>query len=354
MTESLVDPSPVAPQPISAAFSHSYGIDVENCRPLGGELNQTYAIVANTGERYVVKLFDAETVTEHLRWQHRLLDAFVDHPDVRAPRVIRDTHGVDVVPVLHAGEHHKMTAYEWLPGKILADLDEHTDDLLDEWGRLAAHIVVTLADAPLGAGVRTTHDWGLMNAPALLGAVLPAIADTGQIRLVQTALEWFECIVDIRRAQLPTSVVHQDLNDYNVLAEVDSVGRQHICGVIDFADALYSARVTEVAIAAGYATLRKNDPLRALTTVACGFHAVTPLADIEIAVLYPLAVARLALNAATWASRVGGPAGSYGRARSQHTWATLAALSDIPPDTADAEIRSALARASKSRQQEQD
>ncbi|WP_431236031.1 phosphotransferase (plasmid) [Mycolicibacterium psychrotolerans] len=340
-------------QPISAAFSSSYGIDVEDCRPLGGELNQTYAITANTGDRYVVKLFDVDTVTEHLRWQHRLLDAFVDHPDVRAPRVIRDTRHLDMVPVLCAGERSTMTAYEWLPGKILADLDEHTDDLLDEWGRLAGHIVVTLADAPLGVGVRTTHDWDLMNAPALLRAVLPSVADAEQIRLVQTALDWFESIVDPRRSELPTSVVHQDLNDYNVLAEVDSAGRQHICGVIDFADALHSARVTEIAIAAGYATLRKSDPLRALTTVVRGFHAVMPLADDELAVLYPLAVARLALNAATWASRIGGPADSYGRARSQHTWATLAALSGIPPETAGAEIRSALAETSKTTQREQ-
>ena len=67
------------------------------------------------------------------------------------------------------------------------------------------------------------------------------------------------------------------------------------------------------------------------------------LADAEIAVLYPLVVARLSLNAASWASRRGGPADSYGRARSRHTWSTLAALTDSSPTEAEADIRSALA-----------
>lgn len=335
------EPPPIAAQTVRDAFAQSYGIGSLDCCSLGGELNQTYAVTADDDVRYVVKV-SAQKETDDLRWQHTLLDAFVHHPFVRAPRVVRDRHGSDVVPVVLAQSRRTMTAYEWLPGRILADLPDHTDQLLDEWGRLAGHLVLGLADLRPGAAVRATHEWNLMNAPALLRAAVPALTDPEQVADVRTALDWFATIVEPRRRQLPSSVVHQDLNDYNVLADVGPTGEQHICGVIDFADALFSARVTEVAIAAGYAMLRKTDPLSALITVTRGFAAIAPLDDAELEVLYPLAVARLALNAATWTARKGGPADAYGRARSQHTWTTLAALLSISPATAESAIRRAL------------
>ena len=89
-----------------------------------------------------------------------------------------------------------------------------------------------------------------------------------------------------------------------------------IAGVIDFGDAIYTTRVSEVAIAAAYAMQRKDAPVEALTAVVRGYHGVVPLTGAEIATLYPLAVTRLALNATVWTARRHGDTADYGRARS--------------------------------------
>ena len=79
------------------------------------------------------------------------------------------------------------------------------------------------------------------------------------------------------------AMVHNDLNDNNVLVEeVDGV--QKVAGILDFNDALYTVRVAEPAIAGAYAMLRKDHPLNAMGLIIAGYHGVTPLTDGELAV----------------------------------------------------------------------
>ncbi len=47
-----------------------------------------------------------------------------------------------------------------------------------------------------------------------------------------------------------------------MLVATDQYGEQRVVGVIDVNDALHTVRVAEIAVCAGYAMLRKEDPLR--------------------------------------------------------------------------------------------
>lgn len=327
---------------IGEVFADNYGGQVASCRSLGGEWDRTYVLTTSAGERHVVKLFAAETGTENPRFQHLLLDRAARHPGIATQRVLRDARGADLVPVTVSDKPSLMAVYSWVPGEILAEIPEHSDRLLHQWGELAGNLVVALRDVDSDDSIDAVHPWEVMAAPRLLHAVLPAVADSGQRALVEAAIANFEAVVSPRAHALPRSVVHQDLNDYNVLAGVAADGEQKLCGVIDFADALETARVAEVAVAAAYAMLRKADPVHALLAVVQGYVSVVTLTDDEISVLYPLAMARLALNAATWAARAGGIADDYGRARSKYTWATLSALSEVSAAEVESRIRESL------------
>lgn len=322
----------VAAPEIVAATNAAYGLRVTDLRPLGGEFDQTFAVSTECGKRVVVKVYPAQDI-EGVRWQHQLMDRLAD--TVAVPAVLRTSSGQDVGQL---DENLWLGAYSWIDGELLAELECHPRELLVDWGATAAKIVVGLAGLRPTGTPPVTHTWDLRAAPQAIAAALPRLIEPVHRQICDEAVTLFAEVVAPILDTLPKSVVHQDLNDFNVL--VDTAGTR-IAGIIDFADALYTARVAEPAIAGAYAMLRKDDPIAALAAVTAGFDQVLPLTDAELSLMYPLALVRLTVNAATWTSRRDDPTRKYGLARSQYTWQTLARLRRIPPDSAEARIRGA-------------
>jgi hypothetical protein len=144
-------------------------------------------------------------------------------------------------------------------------------------------------------------------------------------------------------------VVHQDLNDFNVLAHPGPDGRLEISGVLDVNDSLHTVRVAELAIAVAYALLRQDDPLEAAATVVAAFDATARLSREEVSVIFPLAAARLCVNATTWTRRTTESHHPYGRERMRHTWPTLRRIAAISPDAAEQRLLSACGFAAPAR-----
>ncbi|MDV6270805.1 phosphotransferase [Rhodococcus globerulus] len=328
----MVDQQDYSIRAVSVAAAGLLNSGVEQVALLGGEWNRTYRIDLLDGQRYIGKIVpDTEAERAQLHWQHALLDRCAKQSDLPAPRVTQNEAGFDSVPVQLGNERWLLSCYLWLPGQILAEIPTHTPELLAGWGRLAGRLVVAMEGMAPGQDVRSTHEWDLLGAPHAIASHLSALESADERRYVETAMDWFDEYVSPHVDSLPRAVIHQDLNDHNVLAEIDSSGAQRITGVIDFTDALLTARVSEIAIAGGYAMLRKEDPATVLATVVAGFDEIVELSDLELSVLYPMAVLRLALNGVTWKSRNDASPGGYGEQRSQHTWTTLAQLVSIHP-----------------------
>ena len=91
---------------------------------------------------------------------------------------------------------------------------------------------------------------------------------------------------------LDKSVAHNDANDYNLLAQGDT-----ITGLIDFGDMVYTCTICDLAIASAYATLGSDDPLVTLKAMAVGYHEVMPIQPDELVVLLPMVRMRLAVSA---------------------------------------------------------
>ncbi|MBY4039254.1 phosphotransferase [Rhodococcus fascians] len=320
---------------IADEVGRRYGLDVAEVGRLGGEYDQAFALTTHDGRRAVVKVYRADEVGS-VRWQHQLLDRLAGL--VPVPEVLRESNGADVALV---DADLCLGVYTWMDGSLLADLPEHRRDLLIDWGRTAGKIVVGLAGAHEDQQVVTTHGWDLLSAPLTINSVLPMIVDPWQREVALAAVEMFETVVAPHVAELPKSVVHHDLNDFNVFG--DPV-RGRITGVIDFADSLYTARVCEPAIAAAYAMLRKIDPIDTFLDVLSGFDQEVRLNDTEIALVYPLAMIRLVCNGTIWTARRGGPVDGYGTARSQHTWQALTLLQSVGLDQAETRLRATLNR----------
>ncbi len=117
---------------------------------------------------------------------------------------------------------------------------------------------------------------------------------------------------------------------------------QQISGILDFGDMVYSVAAAEVAIAAAYALLDKPDPLAVIALIAGSCHAVYPLQETEIAVLFDLVCMRLAMSVCHAAhQRRTEPDNEYLSISERPAWAALERLAAIHPRLAHYTVRAA-------------
>jgi len=325
----------VSPDGIIEILKERFGLGGVEVSALGGELDQNSAVLLDDGSRVVVKVSHAGL--PHLRWQHELIrraDGALG--PVRVPTVRTTLDGESIVVT---DDGRAVTVQSWLDGRTLSELNGHSPELLEELGGTAARMVCALKGAPEPPSV-TTHHWDLLRAPEAVADGIGSVADPARVAQVQRVMAWYSAALARHRASLPKAVVHHDLNDFNVLAERGPDGRHHVHAVLDFADALHTTRVSELAVAVAYAMPRAADPLSAAAAVVRGYASMSDLANAELAVLFPMAAARLCVNAVTWTRR----GGTYGRDRMRHTWPTIATLAATPPELAEALLRQAAGR----------
>jgi len=132
---------------------------------------------------------------------------------------------------------------------------------------------------------------------------LPEIEGAERRALVEKFLALYEAEVVPGLPRLRRSVIYGDANDYNVLVSDPWPQPRKVAGVIDFGDMHHGVTVSEAAIAAAYAILGKTDPLEAATELISGYQHAFPLQQEEVAVLFPLVGARLAVSVTNSAHR---------------------------------------------------
>jgi 4-aminobutyrate aminotransferase-like enzyme/Ser/Thr protein kinase RdoA (MazF antagonist) len=258
--------------------------------------------------------------------------------------VIPACGGDTAVEVERDGVTRVVSVQSWLDGRMLAELGSHSDGLLTELGVASARMVRALAPAPRPP-VSAGHHWDLRRASEAIADGIGYVGEPNRVADVRGIVSLFTRTMDAHRAALPQAVVHHDLNDFNVLARRGQDGRHTLHAVLDFADALYTARISELAIAVAYAMLRKPNPLSAAAAVVRGYRSQAEITDAELAVLYPMATVRLCVNAVTWTMRDATEGRPYGPVRMKHTWPAIALLARTPPELADAMFRDAAGAA---------
>lgn len=319
-------------------FLHDrYGLQAARLRQLAGEINQNVRVAAAGGRSFVVKIASDLSDQEQLRWQCALLRHLEPRTDIPVPQLVAGTDGSDL-QLLRRGERSNwVQLLTWLDGRRLAELDWHSPVLLTELGQVAGRLSMALHDFTEAAPGRS-HHWDLRKAREAVGSCLSYIADEDDRSLVERTMRGFDGISGTL-ASLPAAIVHQDLSDFNVLASPDGHGCHHISGVLDFGDTLHTVRVAELAVAVAYVMPRSGDPLRAAVQVVRGYRQVVELTEAEIACLFPMATARLCVNAATWTRRVALAQQDYGASRMRHTWPVLRRLESVPAQLAEAAFR---------------
>ena len=281
-----------------AIARESYGLDVR-ATPLPGERDLNFRLDDDAGgARFVLKLHHAGRRRGRARSPgsgappHRGTAARAagargscGEPSLHGGRIVRLLTWLDGTPWQHAGPHD---------AKRMADL-----------GRHVARLDVALRDFEHPA-MRRDLLWNLTAAPTVSQWV--ELVDPDRRAPLEAIFERYRALVEPRLGELPHQVIHNDANEHNVL--VDDGGG--IAGLIDFGDVVWSPRVCGLAVAGAYAMAGQPDPLRAVAPLVYGYDQVTPLAPLELELLFDLMRTRLAMSVCMSAyRRAGDPGNDY-------------------------------------------
>jgi 4-aminobutyrate aminotransferase-like enzyme/Ser/Thr protein kinase RdoA (MazF antagonist) len=308
-----------------------YGLDAA-VSPLPSERDQNFLLATAGGDRHVLKISNAGEDPQVIDLQNAaLLHLATVAPELSLPRVRHTADGAALATVADAsGVPHLVRLLTWVPGRVLADVQPHTPELLHSLGALLGALDAALATFAHPAAERDLK-WDPRRA-AWIREYFPFVDDPARRALVERLFALADGELARLAPGLRTGVIYSDANDYNVLVDGSDPYARRVSSVVDFGDMLHTWVVNEVAVACAYAMLDKPDPLAAAAPVVRGYHAAHPLTPGEIEAIYPLACSRLAVSVVNSAyQRRAGPDNEYLTVSERPAWALLERLGALHP-----------------------
>ncbi len=326
----------IGPEEARAIARDAFGLQGA-LTPLAGERDRNFLLETDADERYVVKVTSPQEPDAQLDFETRVLAWLAAGGGSRTPPVVPSLRGELVVR--HAGDGctWRVRVLRHIPGRVYAEVRPHPPALLTDLGGRIAELALRLGGFPDAVPTRSGFVWALEEA----GSVMEAALDLhhGERRALVAG-----CLAAYREAErsfpsLPFQLVHGDLNDHNLL--VSEEGR--IAGILDLGDAHSAPAVFDLAVAMAYALMGQADPVEAAAHLVAGYHRVRPLSEAEIALVLPLARARLGASVSVAAARRSGTAelDPYLLVSEAPAWAVLEGLARVHPRLATGLLRAA-------------
>jgi 4-aminobutyrate aminotransferase-like enzyme/Ser/Thr protein kinase RdoA (MazF antagonist) len=293
---------PIAVEEAARLARDLYDLDV-TATSLPGEYDDNFHLIAADVAQFVLKVMHPARERSFIDLQCQALGHLEKHAGgVVLPRVIPTQRGELQTEIKAAdGTRRLVWLLTFVPGTVLARVCPHSEELLTSLGRLLATIDSGLQSFSHPAAQRELK-WDL-SAAGWIKEHLDEIASPSRRLLVEKFLTLYDSEIVPLLGSFRRSVIYGDANDYNVLVSDPWPLPRKAVSVIDFGDMHYGMTVSEVAIAAAYATLGKRDVLQAGASVIAGYHEVFPLQEVEIAALYNLIGMRLAVSITNSARR---------------------------------------------------
>jgi 4-aminobutyrate aminotransferase-like enzyme/Ser/Thr protein kinase RdoA (MazF antagonist) len=263
----------------------TYGIEAR-LSELEGYDDLNYLLRTDQDTAYVLKLSQEKNHGSLLEAQYKILRILGPLKEYQFPQAILDRNG----NYFNSFENKYIARLlTYIPGKFIAEIPRNTE-LLRDFGRFLGTLDQTLLDHhdPV---VESRHlPWDILTFPEFKNK-LKYLQDANLKKLVHYFIMQYDQMVMPLFPELRKSVIHNDANDWNVLAEGN-----RILGIIDFGDVVYTHTINELAIACTYMAMDSQDPIDQIMPMVSGYHQNLPLNETEISVLYYLIAARLGIS----------------------------------------------------------
>ncbi len=310
-----------------------YGFQTK-AKALVGEYDENFHLVSNQGE-FILKIMHPQTQLEMIDLQISALEHLAKKaPELCAPKALRSKSNKTIETIQTPEGPRLVWLVSYIPGKLYADVKPHDAKLLGSLGSVLAQFDKALLDFEHPAAKRDLK-WDLSKAGWITNH-LEAISNSSQRQQIEGILKNYQDIQPLF-SQVRSSVVHNDANDYNILVE-----NHQVKSLIDFGDMLYTPTINNLAIAAAYALMGQDNPIEALAAMVKGYHAVLPLSETELELLFRLIQTRLAVSVTNSAiQKQLRPDDPYVVISEKPAWDLLEKLSKISPRLVYYQLREA-------------
>jgi 4-aminobutyrate aminotransferase-like enzyme/Ser/Thr protein kinase RdoA (MazF antagonist) len=266
--------------------------------PLYSERDQNLRLREKSGAAWVLKIANFAEDPAIIDCQIETLRHIgrVD-PSLPVPRVRLTRDGATTVRIkAEDGTEHIFFVLSYLDGRIAGTGDQNAV-LYREVGTMVARLGRAMRGLFHPAAGNRELLWDVRMAPQFLPHV-DLLQKPDHRRIAQQILGNLRDSVLPRLEGVRAQLVHADVHEHNLI--LDDSG---IAGIIDFGDMIHGPLVFDVAnVIADFAL----DPARLAVVpeaIVAAYHAVTPLEDAEIDLLFDLISARLLLTPLTNAVR---------------------------------------------------
>jgi ethanolamine-phosphate phospho-lyase len=309
-------------------------IDIEIKR-LNGYNNANYTVTADS-KKYVFKTYvESKETIDLIKAENEALLFLKNLETITIPLPIPFADGSFLKTLNINGKSLVCRMLSFIEGTFLGDA-KHTKELFESFGNSLAEIDLALKNFNNYTIQAIQKEWDIQHL-ALSNKYINEISNASDRSLVRYFFQQYEENVIPALPFLRKQVIHNDANEWNVLTK-----NNRISGIIDFGDFTYSFLINELAIAITYGCYDKNEPLEWASIIIKSYHAILPLTEKELSVLYYLISARLVISVCQSAhASKSNPANTYTTVSEKAAWKMLYKWLEINPIAANNLFREA-------------
>ena len=300
------------------------GYDTENF--LGSCYNSKYIIKKYPYTKHIINQINSENnLLAHLNLKNSIY-----------PNPIKNKNG-EYFEIYNSGKNtYVVRLLSFLNGTFLGDINQ-TKKILESLGSFTAEMNKAILDYEDLYISSRVWQWDIQHIH-LNKKFIKDIESFRDRKLVNYFLQQFDEVVIPILPNLRKSIIHNDLNEWNILCNDKGV-----TGVIDFGDIAHTQLVNEVAIAMTYGAYDKHDPITNSSYILSSYHKKLPLNNDEISILYYLITAKLCMSVCNSAySRKINPDNKYAFVSEKNAWKTLKKFIKYSPRFVENKFRNCL------------
>jgi len=278
----------------------NYSIEVGEIKELAGYIDKNYRLETKNNEYYILKLSSTDP-TYFIEAQNTILQK-LSSQSALFPTVISSVAHKTILDY----EDYSVRILTFIPGTFLEDIANKSSSLVQDFAHQLAEMDLLLQQLEIPQLSHIHLDWDIKNT-LKQKEYIDLITDTENRRIIEYFLMQFQEEVIPALPKLRQSIIHNDANPMNVLAQDNA-----ITGFIDFGDMSFTATIFESAIAITYLMMDQDDPLEIACTFLKAYHSTLALTEVEISIFYYLIAARLCTSQIMAArSKVQNPENTY-------------------------------------------
>ena len=267
-------------------FLELYELNIQSSKKLDGYGSVNYKLTNIDQVNYLIKIYTDVALISEVEAEIAFIDLLKNNINLKFTSAIQNKNNESLTIIEGVGFCRIMNYVE---GSLFTSSDISASSL-NQLGQLVGkmHVVSNSFSNLAFEAKHITWDFKKIN---YLFDYLPYIQNPREKKIALYFLDMFSHQVSPVEHRLPRGVIHNDLNEQNLIFL-----NGQLEGVIDFGDAVYSPFIYDLGILLCYTCMLTDDHTRVIERILKGYAQYRNLTAIEIDTLYYIIGARLATS----------------------------------------------------------